>query len=169
VLWKHKEEVKNKFKKWKGSQGYALQSIQRSALLDWLVWCQGCHSHGLCKNVVWERSLEGPKDTMHWFSKWVTKWGELKSLFHTSNCLGIKFFLNWYIFHFTLSSNNLYSCLKTICDILDLIKVLYFFYFLIHLFTCAYIVWAISPPTLCPLFLLPTPPRFQAKPVSPYL
>jgi hypothetical protein len=35
-----------------------------------------------------------------------------------------------------------------------------FIYFIIHLFTCAYIVWVISPP-------LPFPLQFQAGPVLP--
>jgi hypothetical protein len=37
--------------------------------------------------------------------------------------------------------------------------------FLIHLFTCPYIVWAISPPTPYPILLSLKPPHFQAEPV----
>jgi hypothetical protein len=40
-------------------------------------------------------------------------------------------------------------------------------FFIIHLVTCAYIVWVISPPASCPHSLLPTPPCFQAEPVLP--
>jgi hypothetical protein len=36
--------------------------------------------------------------------------------------------------------------------------------FFMHLFTCAYIVWAISPPSRSPLY----PPCFQAEPVLPF-
>jgi hypothetical protein len=42
----------------------------------------------------------------------------------------------------------------------DLFLFLHFEVFLIHLFTCAYIVWAISPPS-------PYPPHFQIEPVLP--
>jgi hypothetical protein len=42
-------------------------------------------------------------------------------------------------------------------------KILFIF---IHLFTCAYIVWAISPPCPQPSFPL-QPPHFQAEPVLP--
>jgi hypothetical protein len=41
-------------------------------------------------------------------------------------------------------------------------------FFIIHLFTCAYIVWVISPP--CPpfpIFFPPPPPQFQAGPGLP--
>jgi hypothetical protein len=39
--------------------------------------------------------------------------------------------------------------------------------FLIHLFTCAYIVWSIFPSYSLPLFLLHNPLHFQAEPVLP--
>jgi hypothetical protein len=39
-----------------------------------------------------------------------------------------------------------------------------YLFLIIHLFTCAYIVWVISPP--CPL-LPPSPPQFQAGPFLP--
>jgi hypothetical protein len=45
----------------------------------------------------------------------------------------------------------------------------FFFLIFVHLFTCAYIVWAISPP--CPPhfpLLPPTPACFQAEPVLPF-
>jgi hypothetical protein len=38
---------------------------------------------------------------------------------------------------------------------------------IIHLFTCAYIVWVISPPCPLPHSLPPSPPHFQAEPVLP--
>jgi hypothetical protein len=38
-------------------------------------------------------------------------------------------------------------------------------FLIIHLFTCAYIFWVISPPPHCPTFSLPSPPHFQAEPV----
>jgi hypothetical protein len=37
----------------------------------------------------------------------------------------------------------------------------------IHLFICAYIVWAISPPCPLPPSSSPFPPRFQEEPVLP--
>jgi hypothetical protein len=39
------------------------------------------------------------------------------------------------------------------------------FFFIIHLFTCAYIVWVISPLSPRPPPFLPLPPHFQAEPV----
>jgi hypothetical protein len=44
-----------------------------------------------------------------------------------------------------------------------------FFIYFIHLFPCAYIIWAISP--TCPphpILLLPTPTHFQEEPVLPF-
>jgi hypothetical protein len=41
------------------------------------------------------------------------------------------------------------------------------FYFIILLFTCAYIIWVISPPCPFPLTSLPFPAQFQAGPVLP--
>jgi hypothetical protein len=38
-------------------------------------------------------------------------------------------------------------------------------FFIIHLFTCAYIVWVISPPCPPPPPSLPLSPQFQAGPV----
>jgi hypothetical protein len=38
-------------------------------------------------------------------------------------------------------------------------------FFLIHLFTCAYIVWVISPPCPLPHSLPSSTPHFQAEPV----
>jgi hypothetical protein len=45
-----------------------------------------------------------------------------------------------------------------------------FFFFLIHLFTCANIVWAISSPHPDPPLpsYPPHPPRFQAETVLPF-
>jgi hypothetical protein len=41
-----------------------------------------------------------------------------------------------------------------------------YYFLIIHLFTCAYIVWVISPPAL-PSPLPPCPLQFQAGPVLP--
>jgi hypothetical protein len=41
-------------------------------------------------------------------------------------------------------------------------------FFFIHLFICAYIVWALSPPCLLPPPSPPHPPRFQAEPILPF-
>jgi hypothetical protein len=43
----------------------------------------------------------------------------------------------------------------------------YFIYFFIHLFTCAYIVWVISPHWRPPPLSAPYPPDFQTEPVLP--
>jgi hypothetical protein len=42
-----------------------------------------------------------------------------------------------------------------------------FLFLIIHLFTCAYIVWVISPPCLTSLPFPPFPPHFQTEPVLP--
>jgi hypothetical protein len=41
-------------------------------------------------------------------------------------------------------------------------------FFFIHLFICAYIVWAVSPPCPPPPPSPPPPPRFQAEPILPF-
>jgi hypothetical protein len=50
-----------------------------------------------------------------------------------------------------------------------LVKILFIFYFIlfVHLFTCAYIVWVISPPCPPPPPFPCSPPQFQAGPVLP--
>jgi hypothetical protein len=40
-------------------------------------------------------------------------------------------------------------------------------FFVVHLFTCAYVVWVISPPCPPPPPFPPFPPQFQASPVLP--
>jgi hypothetical protein len=46
-------------------------------------------------------------------------------------------------------------------------KFLIYLFIFIHLLICAYIVWAISPPTPTPS-LSPIPPHFQVEPVLPF-
>jgi hypothetical protein len=57
--------------------------------------------------------------------------------------------------------------LKNICLIFKNTFISFLKKFFIHLFTCAYIVWVISPPCFLPLPSPPTPSRFQAETVLP--
>jgi hypothetical protein len=109
----------------------------------------------------------------------------LRNLFICFNisCFSLAVFNFYLIFGFwDLSYMSSWRSLyvKSICGCLDILELcvhfspspdmrnfLYLFLFFIHLFTCAHIVWVISPPCPSPPTSPPLPTSSQAEPVLP--